>query len=107
MIDKKKVRKAELFLRVLTNKRIRPVLRVLEDGIIPMTVTEIMVQTFRVSGREYSQSEISGILAELRKYGMVSFEREGKFIYYQLEYEKLEGMLNRIYSITKAMDDVS
>lgn len=91
-IDYLSIKKASLVLRALNHKLRQQILRMLDEK-KKLTVTEIYVQL------RLEQSVASQHLAILRRAGIVDTEREGKFIYYIINYD-------RINQITKLVDDL-
>src|SRR6185436_19570323 len=86
-VDLLNVKKAALILRAVNHKLRQQVLKLIdEQG--RMTVTEIYVKL------RLEQSVASQHLAILRKAGFVKTERDGKFIYYSVNTDRLEE-LNR------------
>jgi len=106
VIEFKKIKRAQGLLRTLINNRYRPIFQILHDAVIPLTVTEIMIESYRVTGREYPQPEVSAILADFRKYNLVHSERKGKFVMYTLNYERIEYINNKVHDIVKEWVDV-
>lgn len=82
-IDYHALKKAALVLRALNHKLRQQLLKLIEDE-KRITVTEIYVRL------RLEQSVASQHLAILRKAGIVSTEREGKFIYYMVNYKRLD-----------------
>lgn len=84
---KKKVetttREAELLLRLFNNKKVTMVITMLKGRKKPATVTEIYQRI------KLEQSVTSQALRSMRKLGIVLNEREGKFIRYSLNAEKI------------------
>src|ERR1700709_101255 len=76
-IDYYSVKKAALVLRALNHKLRQQLLKLIEEE-QKITVTEIYVRL------RLEQSVASQHLAILRKAGIVSTQREGKFIYYTI-----------------------
>lgn len=76
------LRSAVLVLRAINHELRRQIISLLEDE-VRMTVTDIYIKL------RIEQSVASQHLAILRKAGIVSPFREGKFIYYSLEKERL------------------
>ena len=81
-IDFMQVKKSSLILRALNHKLRQQVLKLLEEQ-SKLTVTEIYVQL------RLEQSVASQHLAILRRAGIVKTQREGKFIYYLLNDQRL------------------
>jgi DNA-binding transcriptional ArsR family regulator len=82
-IDYLNVKKASLVLRALNHKLRQQIVKMLDEK-ERMTVTEIYVQL------RLEQSVASQHLAILRRAGIVRTERDGKFIYYRVNYPRLE-----------------
>jgi DNA-binding transcriptional ArsR family regulator len=82
-IDYLNVKKASLVLRALNHKLRQQMVKMLDEK-QRMTVTEIYVSL------RLEQSVASQHLAILRRAGIVKTEREGKFIYYYVNYDRLE-----------------
>jgi len=81
-IDYLNVKKAALVLRALNHKLRQQMLRLLEEQ-QKMTVTDIYVQL------RLEQSVASQHLAILRRAGIVKTERDGKYIYYRVNEERM------------------
>lgn len=79
------IKKAALTFRAINNKVRLQILRVLHDH-KKLTVTSIY-ESIRLD-----QSAASQHLAILRKAGFVHAQREGKFIYYSINYDRLEEL---------------
>lgn len=84
-IDFLQVKKASLILRALNHKLRQQVLALLEEA-GKLTVTEIYVRL------RLEQSVASQHLAILRRAGIVRTEREGKYIYYAINFNRLEDI---------------
>ncbi|MBK7882868.1 MAG: helix-turn-helix transcriptional regulator [Chitinophagaceae bacterium] len=82
-IDYHSVKKAALVLRALNHKLRQQILKLIEE-VSKITVTEIYVRL------RLEQSVASQHLAILRKAGIVITQREGKFIYYTVNYKRIE-----------------
>jgi DNA-binding transcriptional ArsR family regulator len=84
-IDYHNIKKAALILRSLNHKLRQQILKIInEDNKI--TVTEIYVKL------RLEQSVASQHLAILRKAGIVSTQREGKFIYYGINTPRIDAI---------------
>ena len=81
-IDYYSVKKAALILRALNHKLRQQLLKLIEEE-KKITVTEIYVRL------RLEQSVASQHLAILRKAGYVKTKREGKFIYYSVNRQKM------------------
>ena len=86
-IDFLQVKKAAITLRAINHKLRQQIMRLLEEN-RKMTVTEIYVQL------RLEQSVASQHLAILRRAGIVQTDREGKFIYYSINGDRL-AFINR------------
>lgn len=82
-IDYLNVKKASLVLRALNHKLRQQMVKMLDEK-NRLTVTEIYVQL------RLEQSVASQHLAILRRAGIVQTERDGKFIYYHVNYTRLD-----------------
>lgn len=84
-VDLLNVKKAALILRAVNHKLRQQILKLIdEQG--RMTVTEIYVKL------RLEQSVASQHLAILRKAGFVKTDRDGKFIYYSVNTERLKEL---------------
>lgn len=81
-LDYANLRKAVLVLRAVNHKLRQRVIDLLEES-DSLTVTDIYIKL------RLEQSVASQHLAILRRAGVVRTEREGKFIYYSLDKERL------------------
>ena len=81
-LDYSELRKAVLVLRAVNHKLRQSVIDLLEEN-EKMTVTDIYIKL------RLEQSVASQHLAILRRAGVVATERQGKFIYYALDHERL------------------
>lgn len=81
-LDYAELRKAVLVLRAVNHKLRQRVIDLLEEN-EKMTVTDIYIKL------RLEQSVASQHLAILRRAGVVATERQGKFIYYSLDNERL------------------
>jgi len=84
-VDLHNVKKAALVLRAINHKLRQQILKLIEEH-GKMTVTEIYVKL------RLEQSVASQHLAILRKAGFVKTERDGKFIYYSVNNDRLEEL---------------
>jgi DNA-binding transcriptional ArsR family regulator len=82
------VKKAALVLRALNHKLRQQILGLIENE-KKISVTEIYVRM------RLEQSVASQHLAILRKAGIVATERDGKFIYYTVNFQRIQD-INRI-----------
>ena len=86
------LKKAALVLRALNHKLRQQILTLIETE-KKITVTEIYVRM------RLEQSVASQHLAILRRAGIVSTQRDGKFIYYTVNYKRID-------EITKMVNDL-
>lgn len=82
-MDYHALKKAALVLRALNHKLRQQLLKLIDEE-KKITVTEIYVRL------RLEQSVASQHLAILRKAGIVTTERDGKFIFYTVNYKRLE-----------------
>ena len=82
MLDVLKLKKAALILRAVNHPLRQQLLKLLHSQ-ARMTVTEVYVKL------RLEQSVASQHLAILRKAGFVATERDGKFIFYSVNYQRL------------------
>ena len=88
------LKKAALILRAINHKLRQQILKLVhQHG--KMTVTEIYVKL------RLEQSVASQHLAILRKAGYVNTVRDGKFIYYSVNYERLEQVHGVVHELLK------
>ncbi len=81
-LDYVELRKAVLVLRAINHKLRQRIIDLLEEN-KTMTVTDIYIKL------RLEQSVASQHLAILRRAGVVITERQGKFIYYALDHDRL------------------
>ncbi len=86
------VKKASLILRALNHKLRQQIIRLLDEN-KKMPVTEIYVKL------RLEQSVASQHLAILRRAGIVAPQREGKFIYYGINYTRVKQINEIIDSL--------
>jgi DNA-binding transcriptional ArsR family regulator len=82
-LDYADLRKAVLVLRAVNHKLRQRIIDLLDDE-DPMTVTDIYIKL------RLEQSVASQHLAILRRAGVVITERQGKFIYYSINKDRIE-----------------
>lgn len=92
-LDYADLRKAVLVLRAVNHKLRQRIIDLLEDN-DTMTVTDIYIKL------RLEQSVASQHLAILRRAGVVLTERQGKFIYYSLD-------KNRLNQISTLVEDLA
>ncbi|MCU7693491.1 ArsR/SmtB family transcription factor [Haoranjiania flava] len=88
LIDILKLKKASLILRAINHKLRLQILKLIQTE-EKITVTEIYVKL------RLEQSVVSQHLAILRRAGFVTTKRDGKFIYYNINHDRL-GFVIRI-----------
>ncbi|MGI8951217.1 MAG: ArsR/SmtB family transcription factor [Chitinophagaceae bacterium] len=82
-VDFFRVKKAALILRALNHKLRQQIIKLIDEH-NKMTVTEIYIKL------RLEQSVASQHLAILRRAGIVSTKRDGKFIYYTINYPRIK-----------------
>lgn len=93
-VDLLNTKKAAMLLRALNHKLRQQILKLIdEEG--KMTVTELYEKLF------LEQSVASQHLAVLRKANIVKTTRQGKFVYYSVNTNRLEEVNNIIASLLK------
>jgi len=93
-IDVIQLKKAALILRAINHKLRQQMMKLLhQHG--KMTVTEIYVKL------RLEQSVASQHLAILRKAGFVNTQRDGKFIFYSVNHDRLAQVHNIVYELLK------
>ena len=92
-LDYADVRKAVLVLRAVNHILRQRIIDLLEDG-ETMTVTDIYIKM------RLEQSVVSQHLAILRRAGVVATDRQGKFIYYSLDKERLGQISTLVEDLT-------
>ena len=93
-IDVIQLKKAALILRAVNHKLRQQILKLIHQN-ERMTVTEIYVKL------RLEQSVASQHLAILRKAGFVSTFRDGKFIFYSVNHERLDQVHNFVHDLLK------
>lgn len=91
-VDLLEVKKASLVLRALNHKLRQQILKLIDES-GKMTVTELYVKL------RLEQSVASQHLAILRKAGFVKTQRDGKFIYYSVN-------INRIHELNRFVNEL-
>ncbi len=93
-IDVIQLKKAALILRAINHKLRQQIMKLIhQNG--KMTVTEIYVKL------RLEQSVASQHLAILRKAGYVNTVRDGKFIYYSVNYDRLDQVHGIVHELLK------
>lgn len=93
-LDYLELRKAVLVLRAINHKLRQRIIDLLENS-ENLTVTDIYIQL------RLEQSVASQHLAILRKAGIVNTDRQGKFIYYSLNKDRLGQIAKLVEEITE------
>src|SRR6478672_11550546 len=91
-VDLHNLKKAAMVLRAINHKLRQQILKLIDDN-GKMTVTEIYVKL------RLEQSVASQHLAILRKANVVKTERDGKFIYYSLNDERISELADLVDEI--------
>ena len=91
-VDFVHTKKAALILRSINHKLRQQIIKLLDES-QKMTVTEIYVKL------RLDQSVASQHLAILRRAGIVSTTRDGKFIYYSVNYQRLAEVVRFVESL--------
>ena len=93
-IDFLHTKKASLILRAMNHKLRQQMIKLLDEH-KKMTVTEIYVKL------RLEQSVASQHLAILRRAGIVATSRDGKFIYYSVNYERVKEIIGFVEELLK------
>jgi DNA-binding transcriptional ArsR family regulator len=93
-VDYLNVKKATLVLRALNHKLRQQIIKLLDEN-KKMTVTDIYVQL------RLEQSVASQHLAILRRAGVVKTDRDGKYIYYFVNHDRLTQINNFVEELLK------
>lgn len=91
-VDFLHTKKASLILRSINHKLRQQIIKLLDEH-QKMTVTEIYVKL------RLEQSVASQHLAILRRAGIVSTSRDGKFIHYSVNYSRLSEVVQFVESL--------
>ena len=91
-VDFVHTKKAALIVRSINHKLRQQIIKLLDES-QKMTVTEIYVKL------RLEQSVASQHLAILRRAGIVSTTRDGKFIYYSVNYQRLAEVVRFVESL--------
>ena len=94
ILDYSQVYQAALVLRALNHKLRRQIIELLEEN-EKMTVTDIYKKL------KIEQSVGSAQLAILRRAGVLSTERDGKFIYYRVDTERINHISRLVEELTE------
>lgn len=92
-VDFLSVKKAAMILRALNHKLRQQIIKLINEQ-QRITVTEIYVKL------RLEQSVASQHLAILRRAGIVKTTRDGKFIYYTVNYDKIQQIMDSVESLT-------
>ncbi len=92
-LDYTELRKAVLVLRAVNHKLRQQIIDLLEEN-QQMTVTELYVKL------RLEQSVASQHLAILRRAGVVATSRQGKFIFYSVDKERLSQIQRLVEELT-------
>ena len=93
-VDVIQLKKAALILRAINHKLRQQIMKLIhQNG--KMTVTEIYVKL------RLEQSVASQHLAILRNAGFVNTVRDGKFIFYSVNYERLDQVHGIVHELLK------
>ena len=93
-IDYHNIKKAAMVLRSLNHKLRQQVIKTIHEN-KRLTVTQLYVKL------RLEQSVASQHLAILRKAGFVSTLRDGKFIYYSVNHQRLEQVHQFVHELLK------
>jgi DNA-binding transcriptional ArsR family regulator len=93
LIDTLLLKKSALILRAINHKLRQQILKKIDEK-GKVTVTEIFTELF------LEQSVASQHLAVLRKAGFVDTKRDGKFIYYSVNYNRLKEVMKIVSQLT-------
>jgi DNA-binding transcriptional ArsR family regulator len=91
-VDFVQTKKAALILRSINHKLRQQIIKLLDEN-QKMTVTEIYVKL------RLEQSVASQHLAILRRAGIVATTRDGKFIYYSVNYTRLAEVVKFVETL--------
>src|SRR5579864_7706697 len=89
-IDFINLKKAAMILRALNHKLRQQIIRLLDEN-KKLTVTEIYIQL------RLEQSVASQHLAILRRAGVVKTQRDGKFIYYIIDPDRIGDIMKTVH----------
>ncbi|MEI6311984.1 MAG: metalloregulator ArsR/SmtB family transcription factor [Bacteroidota bacterium] len=93
-IDNNTLKKAVMTLRAINHPLRKQIMNMLEEN-TKLTVTEIFVKL------RLEQSVVSQHLAILRKAGVLDTERDGKFIYYKLNDNRIKEIANIVNDLAQ------
>lgn len=93
-IDFLRMKKAALILRAINHKLRLQIVKLIQEH-QKITVTEIYVKL------RLEQSVVSQHLAILRRAGLVITQRDGKFIYYTINYSRMKEVVAFVEDLLK------
>lgn len=93
-VDFLHLKKAAMVLRALNHKLRQQIVKLIDEQ-KKITVTEIYVKL------RLEQSVASQHLAILRKAGIVTTDRDGKFIYYSVNYKRVKEIMGFVEDLVK------
>ena len=93
-IDFLRMKKAALILRAINHKLRLQIIKLIQES-EKITVTEIYVKL------RLEQSVVSQHLAILRRAGLVTTQRDGKFIYYTINYNRMQELVTFVDELLK------
>ena len=94
ILDYSEVRKAALVLRAVNHKLRRQIIEIIEEN-------ERLVVTDIYTKLRIEQSVASTHLKILRRAGVVATERNGKFIYYRVDTERINHISRLVEELTE------
>ncbi|HTN36765.1 MAG TPA: metalloregulator ArsR/SmtB family transcription factor [Arachidicoccus sp.] len=93
-IDFLRMKKAALILRAINHKLRLQIVKLIQEN-EKITVTEIYVKL------RLEQSVVSQHLAILRRASLVTTQRDGKFIYYTINYTRMKELVTFVDELLK------
>lgn len=93
-IDFLRMKKAALILRAINHKLRLQIIKLIQEN-EKITVTEIYVKL------RLEQSVVSQHLAILRRAALVTTQRDGKFIYYTINYNRMQELVTFVDELLK------
>lgn len=93
-IDFLRMKKAALILRAINHKLRLQIIKLIQEN-QKITVTEIYVKL------RLEQSVVSQHLAILRRANLVLTKRDGKFIYYTINYDRIKELVGFVDDLLK------
>lgn len=93
-VDFVNLKKAAMILRALNHKLRQQIVKLIDEN-KKLTVTEIYIKL------RLEQSVASQHLAILRRAGVVKTTRDGKFIFYSVNSNRIEGIMTCVQSLTE------